>query len=136
MFDSSANVADRLPSPFVEINEFQVSGLFGLNEWSTTLELGAFDFAVTEAKALIGMNATIPSAPLTVTTASEFLDMVKPANASIEVTASLDVSLPVFVVFEGESSHEVLQHTIISFFFLTLVCFIKGFGAGARLDYL
>jgi hypothetical protein len=100
LFDSNAN--PRRPLPFLELNQFEVAGLFGLNEWSTTLLLSGVDFAVTEAKALVELNATIPTAPLVLSSPSDFLDFVQPSNTAIEVTASLDASLPVFVVIGGE----------------------------------
>ena len=118
------------PNPFVKINTFELNGSFGVNEWvSSTLfilyvctkkslfsrtlllpksynavlpdPLDMFKFGTSEAKALVTIDATIPSAPVVIESPADFLSFIHPNNGTIEITASLDVSLPVFVTMHG-----------------------------------
>jgi hypothetical protein len=56
----------RLESrPFIQINQFDVSGSAGVNEWSSILKLpGGFGFSVAEAKALVSISSALTSPPL------------------------------------------------------------------------
>ena len=119
-----------LPDPFVKINTFELKGSFGVNEWvSSTLfilyfctkkllfshtllppksynaelpgSLQAFKFGISEAKALVTISAMIPSSPVVIESPADFLSFIHPDNGTIEITASLDVSLPVFVTTNG-----------------------------------
>ena len=55
LFDSGV-----APTPFVQIDTFYLSGVFGVNEWSTKLTLDDFDVSITDAKALVNIEAYIP----------------------------------------------------------------------------
>lgn len=111
LFDSQG-----IPSPYVSINRFELSGFLGVNEWSyrdrLPEPLEAFDFGVTEAKALVNISADVPSGPVKISSPSDFFALIDPnaANPAISLKASLDVSLPTFVN-------------------------VGGFGFGARIRY-
>ena len=72
-----------------------------MNEWSTTLNVAPFKLQVAEAKILIDVQAKLPTCKaLILTSPQEFLDFVSRNRTEISVTASLNVSLPVFVIIE------------------------------------
>ena len=103
MFDSGASVTDRLPVPFIQLNQFDLSGLVGVNEWSSSLDLGGVQFSITEAKALLSINATLsPDEPIVITHPSNLTALVQPASGSdgIVFEAGLDVVFPVFLMFD------------------------------------
>jgi hypothetical protein len=108
LFNSSLSALERIPSPFMLINEFNINGLLGINEWSSKLEFGEFDFMITEAKALVAVSANVASSPIPIQSPSDFLSLF--SSSAIEFSASLDVSFPVFVI-------------------------VGDFGFGARIDY-
>lgn len=93
VFNSST---DRIPNPFFEIKKFNLTGSVGINEWSTELDLAPFKFAITEAKAMVDVSATIPSPPISITSPIDFRGLFD--SSTIDLSASLDVSLPVFIV--------------------------------------
>lgn len=39
LFNSTAPAAERFPSPFLQINQLDLTGTFGINEWSAKLDL-------------------------------------------------------------------------------------------------
>ena len=103
MFNSSASVSDRLPVPFIQLNQFDLSGLVGVNEWSSSLDLGGVQFSITEAKALLSIKATLSSdEPIVITHPSNLTALVQPASGSdgIVFEAGLDVLFPVFLMFD------------------------------------
>jgi hypothetical protein len=108
LFNSSLPALERIPSPFMLINEFNINGLLGINEWSSKLEFGEFDFMITEAKALVSVSADVTSPPIAIQSPSDFLSLF--SSSAIGFSASLDVSFPVFVI-------------------------VGDFGFGARIDY-
>ena len=116
LFNSTLDLGTRIPSPYVSINRFELSGFLGVNEWSyrdrLPEPLEAFDFGVTEAKALVKISAEVPSGPVQISSPSDFFALIDPnaANPAISLKASLDVSLPTFVN-------------------------VGGFGFGARIRY-
>jgi hypothetical protein len=108
LFNSSLPALERIPSPFMLINEFNINGLVGINEWSSKLSFGEFDFMITEAKALVAVSANVTSPPIAIENPSDFLSLFN--SSAIDFSASLDVSFPVFVI-------------------------VGDFGFGARIDY-
>ncbi len=94
----------RLPSPFLKLNTFDVDGYFGVNEWSTTLELDVsgveFELRIADARALFSIKAGITSdEPLLLESPQDFLSIMSPTNDNgIGLNASLEVFMPVFVV--------------------------------------
>lgn len=110
LFNETA--VSRLPSPFLKLYTFDVEGMMGINEWSTSLEIQGFKVAITEARALFGIEAGITSgAPLLLKSAHDFLNAISPTNASgIGLTASLDVRMPIFVLFQGLGFGATLQY--------------------------
>ena len=105
MFDSSAtSILDRIPDPFIQLNQFDVSGLIGVNEWSSSLDFNGLEFSITEAKALLSISATLSSSePIVITTPSELTGLVQPTsgNDGIVFQASLMVDFPVFLMFDS-----------------------------------
>ena len=103
MFDSSATtLADRIPNPFLRINEFQMDGLIGVNEWTTTIPFSGIEFKVAEAKALLSISSSLSSTPITISNPSQLVELVNPPTTSsdrIIFQAGLDVSLPMFLIF-------------------------------------
>lgn len=103
MFDSSATaLSDRIPNPFVQINQFQIDGLVGVNEWSSNIQFSDLEFAVTEAKALLSISSSLSSTPTIINNPSQFMQLINPTTTSgdrITFGAGLDVSLPVFLIF-------------------------------------
>lgn len=95
LFETGVPMANRLPVPFIEINAFDVSGLVGVNEWSTnSLDIGDFSFSITEAKALVEVSSTIPTPPLVINGPSMLEDL-----SGINFGAGLEVVFPVFIIF-------------------------------------
>jgi hypothetical protein len=103
MFDSSApSIIDRLPNPFIKINQFDISASIGVNEWSTTIPFNDIEFAVTQAKALLNVSAALSSSsPIKIATPSDLLNLVNPQATGDRIVfeASLDVVFPVFLLF-------------------------------------
>lgn len=114
MFNSNAtSLWDRLPHPFIDINQFDISGVIGVNEWSTSIPFGEVNFAVTEAKALLDISTALSSSPIRINSPNELVSFAKPINPTgdrIVFEASLDVEFPVFLTY-------------------------GGFGAGSRIKY-
>lgn len=103
MFNSSAtSIIDRLPNPFIKINQFDISASIGVNEWSTTISFNDIEFAVTQAKALLNVSAALSSlSPIKIATPSDLLNLVNPQATGDRIVfeASLDVVFPVFLLF-------------------------------------
>jgi hypothetical protein len=95
LFDTIIPMVKRVPESFIEINMFDISGLLGVNEWSTSsLDIGDFSLSITEAKALVEISSKIPSPPLVIHSPTMITDI-----SAIVFSARLDVVLPVFIVF-------------------------------------
>jgi len=107
VFNSSLSGLDRLPKPSLELEEFQVNGTFGINEWTTILPilppLDAFEVFVSEARALVGISASIPNAPLVIASREDFKSFISSndTDSGIDFEMSLDVNLPLFVNVKG-----------------------------------
>lgn len=99
LFGTNKSLADRIPDPFMRINQFDFSGTFGVNEWSTNLPLAGFNFAITEAKALVNVSSTLTTPPLIISSLSNVTGLFNSTNAAVAVSASLDVVFPVFLIF-------------------------------------
>ena len=107
VFNSEANFTDRLPTPFLQINQFDLSANFGVNEWSADLPLtlGGTEFSVliTEAQILCEISVQIPDeeSPLVIASPGDFLALVRPSTTVIDIAASLSVDIPIFVLSNG-----------------------------------
>ena len=107
VFNSSLSGLERLPKPALELEEFQVDGKFGINEWTTILPISppleAFEVFVSEARALVGISASIPNAPLVIASREDFKSFISPndTDSGIDFEMSLDVNLPLFVNVKG-----------------------------------
>ena len=107
----------RLPSSFLKINTFDVNGHLGMNEWSATLDLNVSSYEVelriTEARALFSINAgIIGDTPILLESPKDFLSIISPTSGNgIRLNASLDVIMPVFVVFEGLGYGATIRYT-------------------------
>lgn len=115
MFDSSTtSVMERLPNPYIRINKFDLAGVIGVNEWSTTLPFGDVEFSVAEAKALLTASASLSSSPIDITTPFALVDLVTPhatGGDRIVFAASLDVDFPVFLTYSGAGAGSRIQYT-------------------------
>ena len=105
LFNStSTSLVDRIPSPFIQINQFDIMGVIGVNEWSSSLNFGDVEFLVNEAKALLNISSTIQSnqsSAIRIANPSELTALVDPPSADsdrIIFQAGLDVVFPVFLV--------------------------------------
>lgn len=75
----------RLPSPFLQLNTFDVEGYIGFTEWSTEVIIDTMNarLLVTEASALMNINfAIIGNEPLLITSAGQFLSIISPTSAN------------------------------------------------------
>lgn len=77
----------RLPSPFLQLNTFDVEGYIGFTEWSTEVIIDTDTMnarlLVTEASALMNINfAIIGNEPLMITSAGQFLSIISPTSAN------------------------------------------------------
>ena len=72
--------------------------------------LAMFKFGTSEAKALVTIDAKIPSAPVVIESPADFLSFIHPNNGTIEITASLNVSLPVFVTTKGVGYGALIEY--------------------------
>lgn len=99
---SDSSMVDRIPSPFIQVNQFDITGVIGVNEWSSTLNFpGDIEFLVNEAKALLNITSTVSSSPIRITTPSELTALIDPPTEDsdrIVFQASLDVVFPVFLI--------------------------------------
>jgi hypothetical protein len=101
MFNSSAKtITERIPDPFIRINQFDISGIVGINEWSTNLRLsdGEFNFQVAEAKALINISSSLTKPPLLINSPSDVTGLFNKTDV-VTFSSSLDVEFPVFLIF-------------------------------------
>ena len=102
---SATSILDRIPDPFIQLNQFDISGLIGVNEWSSSLDFNGLLFSITMAKALLSINATLStsSEPIVINTPSELAGLVQPAsgNDGIVVQASLEVVFPIFLIINN-----------------------------------
>ena len=112
MFNSSAALMDRIPDPFIRINQFEISGAIGANEWTSSFLFSDVEFAVAEAKALLSISSTLSSSPIQITSPGELTALVNPPNGSngIIFEASLDVAFPVFLIYEGVGFGAKIQY--------------------------
>ena len=98
VFNSTLELIDRLPDPFIQINQFEIQGMLGVNEWSSSFDFSGLDFLVTEAKALLNISSSLSSPPLKVNNITGLTALV---NDGIDFQASLDVAFPVFLVADS-----------------------------------
>ena len=99
MFDLSSS-----PDPFIQISQFDVSGVIGVNEWTSSLIFSDVEFAVAQAKALINITSALSSSPIRINSPPEFTALVYPPTEDSEqiiFEAGLDVAFPVFLLFNG-----------------------------------
>lgn len=110
LFNETAE--SRLPVPFLKLYKFDVEGMIGVDEWSTVLEIEQFELAITEARALVGIEAGITAeTPFLIESAQDFLSLIYPSDAAgIGLNASLDVSMPVFITFNGLGFGATVQY--------------------------
>lgn len=105
LFDSSVtSFLDRLPDPFIEINQFDIDGIVGVNEWSSEFNFDGLEFAMCQAKAMLNISSTLAVYPTRITSPSQLVELVKPPvndSAGIVFDASLDIVFPVFLMYEG-----------------------------------
>ena len=100
LFDTSIG----LPDPFIQINHFNLDGFLGINDWTSTIQLGDVEFSVTGAKALLNVSSYISPSPIRISSPSEFVALVNPATQDsdqIIFQAGLDVVFPVFLIYQG-----------------------------------
>ena len=90
LFDDQA--ASRIPDPFLRINDMTLSGYFGVQEYSTSSQVGGFDIGITEAGILVTISANVPST---------VINNIGDFNANIAVEAELNVRLPIFAAVGG-----------------------------------
>ena len=93
------------PSPFIQINHFDLNGLLGINEWTSTIDFTEdLQFAVAEAVALVNISASTSPSSIRITSPSELASLVNPLtdnNDQIVFEASLEVVFPVFLIYDG-----------------------------------
>jgi hypothetical protein len=115
MFNKTAT--SRLPSPFLKLNTFDVDGHFGVNEWSTKLDLNVsaseFELRITEARALFSIKAgIIGDTPLWLESPKDFFSIISPTSGNgIRLNASLDVLMPVFVTLGDLGFGATIRYT-------------------------
>lgn len=96
--------AISFPDPFIQINHFDLNGVLGINEWTSTIDFSGLEFSITGAKALLSVSSTISSSPIRLITASDFVALVNPPTENaphIIFEIGVDVVFPVFLVYEG-----------------------------------
>ena len=99
MFDLSSS-----PDPFIQISQFDVSGVIGVNEWTSSLIFSDVEFAVAQAKALINITSALSSSPIRISSPTELTALVNPpadGSDGISFQTSLDVVFPVFLIVHG-----------------------------------
>ena len=100
VFNSSkASLQERLPEPFVQINHFNLDAKFGVNEWTASLKVDPFLIGISEARALCKVKA-ISNDPFVISSPVDLKELIAPAG-KIDISASLDVSLPIFSIYNG-----------------------------------
>lgn len=100
MFDTSMG----LPDPFIQINDFNLDGALGINDWTSTIQLGDVGFSVAGAKALLNVSSTISPSSIRISSPSDFVALVNPPTQDsdqIIFQASLDVVFPIFLIYQG-----------------------------------
>lgn len=105
MFNSSANSwIDRIPDPFIQLNQFDIEGAIGVNEWTSNFDFSGLEFAITQAKAMLNTSVTLSSSPIRISSPSELYELMKPSSEDSErlvFEASFEVDFPVFLIYEG-----------------------------------
>ena len=103
VFDSSIDIASRLPDVILRLDRVDIDGTFGLNEWSADLSIRdeppEITFGISEAKALIHVGATISGGDaIVLASASDFTNLFNSSKSTyINLTAGVDVDFPLFV---------------------------------------
>lgn len=105
LFNSSATSWwDRIPDPFIQINQFNIMGSIGVNEWTSDFDWFGLEFSISQAKAMLDVSSTLSSFPIRITSPSQLIDLVKPPTEEsdkIIFQAGLDVEFPVFLMHGG-----------------------------------
>ena len=103
---------NRWPNFYIQVNHFDMQGRFGIDDWTTSLSYADIELKVGQASAMVGLNATLSSFPITINSPSEILDLVNYTTEGEKVLfeADLEVDFPVFLTY-------------------------LGVGAGARIEY-
>ena len=114
MFNSSAiSWIDRIPNPFIQLNQFDITGAIGVNEWTSNFDFSGLEFAITQAKAMLNTSVTLSSSPIRIASPSDFTALVKPPSEDsdkILFEASLEVAFPVFLIYEGVGFGAVIEY--------------------------
>lgn len=114
MFNSSAiSATDRIPKPFIEINQFDISGILGVNDWTSSLSFSDVEFAVAQAKALLNISSTLSSSPIRVNSPSDLTALVNTSeedSSGIIFQASLDVIFPIFLIIKDVGFGAKIQY--------------------------
>ena len=102
---SSTSILDRVPDFFIQINHFDITGILGVNDWTSSIDFSGLEFTISEAKALLNVSSTLSSHPMRINSPSELTTLVNSPTSEdrerIIFSASLDVSFPVFLIHEG-----------------------------------
>ena len=105
LFNSSAtNIWDRVPDLFIQINHFDITGVLGVNDWTSSLDFSGLEFTITEARALVNVSSTLSSQPIRINSLSELTALLNPPAEDSEriiFSASLEVNFPVFLIYGG-----------------------------------
>lgn len=105
MFNSSAtSFLDRIPDPFIQINQFDIQGSVGVNEWTSEFDWNGLEFAISQARAMLDISSTLTTSPIRITSPAQLVALVNPPNEGsdrILFNASLDIDFPVFLMYEG-----------------------------------
>jgi hypothetical protein len=105
LFNSSATSWwDRIPDVFIQINQFDLIGSIGVNEWTSAFDFSGLEFSISQAKAMLNVSSTLSTSPIKISQPSQLIDLVKPPTEEsdkIIFQASLDVEFPVFLMYEG-----------------------------------
>lgn len=94
----------RIPNFHIQINHFDMQGAFGVNDWTTALGWSGVELAVSQAKAMVGINSTLSSFPIIINSSSELLNLVNPPSEDsdrILFDANLEVDFPLFFTYQG-----------------------------------
>ena len=141
IFDSTLNGTDRLPNPSLRINTFDVEGVFGVNEWTTSLQLPPplddFKILVSEAKALVNISVEIPreNTPLIIGSKDDFLAFITPSSHSSNSSSPSATTTTATTTPSMSSNSSLIDLSVGLDVIFPVFVIVNDFGFGATISY-
>lgn len=104
------------PDPFIQINNFDLNGLLGINEWTSTIDFtDNLQFSITGATALLSITSYTSPSQIRLASASDFAALVNPltehSDQIVFEIGDFEVVFPVFLVYGGIGIGARIEYT-------------------------